>query len=299
MIKIDKNQELSGITTAVTIGKFDGLHKGHFKIINELKKASAGNKCLLVSFTNHPGKLLDAGFSGVLIGEEEKTKILEDAGLDLYCEMEFNEALRDTSAEDFFNEYILGKWHARLLVVGDDFRFGRGRLGDTAFLEKKCGEAGISLIVVPRMTYKDDAISSSRIKNALKNGEMEDVSFMLGRDYTFSGTVCEGNKLGRSLGFPTANIYPDAEKVLPRFGVYLSETVYEGRTYRSISNIGVKPTVDSDGRVIAETFLFDFDGDLYGKELSVSFKKFVRDEKKFKNVSELKAQIESDKNTKM
>ena len=296
MLIINRETELKNITTVATIGKFDGLHRGHFKIIREvLKEAENGHMRLMASFTNHPGSILSTDFKGVLLSESEKTHILENEGIDFYCELMFDEKLKNTSAEEFFEDFIVNKWHAKVLVVGDDFHFGKNRAGNIGFLTKQCAEKGIKLVVVPREEYLGEPISSSRIKKAMDDGEMEAVTEMLGHNYTIRGIVEKGNQLGRTMGFPTINLYPSNAKYLPRFGVYHSLVEVDGKDYRAITNVGVKPTVTNEQKTVVESHLLDFDGDLYDTFREVRLLRFTRPEVRFNSLEELKEQLAKDK----
>ena len=293
MLIIDGEKILNEGNTVVTIGKFDGLHRGHMEIIDKMLENKGTG--LVVSFVNHPSKLLTSSFSGNLISETEKIELLMEKSIDNYCPLIFDEKLRDTEAEDFFYGYIIGKWHCSCLVVGDDFCFGKGRKGNTEFLSEYCEKEGIRLIVVPRREYLGEPISSSRIRTALAEGRIEEANEMLGRDYSIKGLVARGNMLGRSIGFPTLNIYPPASKFLPKFGVYGSSCILNGRRYRSISNIGIKPTIEGKRNPLVETNLYDFDEDVYDSFAEIRLESFLRPEKRFENLDELKKQIEKDK----
>ena len=298
MLIIDQKTEVNAARTVLTIGKFDGLHIGHMKIIKKVLDISIDSDYalskLVVSFVNHPDELLKDNFKGNLMSETEKTSLLMKNNIDYYCPLVFDSTMRDTEAEVFFNEYIVGKWHARALVVGDDFCFGKGRKGNIAFLEETCKKAGIDLYVVQRETYLGEPVSSSRIRAALEEGLVFEASVMLGRKVMIKGIVEKGNQLGRTIGFPTINVSVAKNKFLPRFGVYGGHVIINGEKYRAISNIGVKPTVGSN-KVIAEANIYDFDEDVYDCFASIALESFIRPELHFNDLDELKKQIEIDK----
>ncbi|MBQ8281380.1 MAG: bifunctional riboflavin kinase/FAD synthetase [Lachnospiraceae bacterium] len=284
------------IYTVVTVGKFDGIHTGHMKIFDRvMSEKESKYSALAVSFINHPSGVLGNKQVENLLTEEEKVSRLEDIGFELYCQLVFDNEFKNTTAEDFFNKLVVEKWNAKVLVVGDDFCFGKDRQGTTRLLEKMCFDAGVKLIIVDRLKYNNEPVSSSRIKKCLKDGNISEANEMLGYTYTFTGKVESGNKIGRTIGFPTANIYPTDEKCIPEYGVYGSFVEIDGRKYKGITNIGVKPTVSENNKVGVETHIIDFDDDLYGKNIKISLKKFIRGEKRFNSLDELKEQIKSDK----
>ncbi len=286
----------------VTIGKFDGLHLGHKKIIDEVMKnrsseLGSNQSTVVASFVDHPDTLLKKDYVGTLLDRSQKINKLENLGVDYYCELPFDKKMMNTEAEDFFEEFIVSKWKTGILVVGDDFTIGRNRRGDISLLNKLCCLHNIKMIVVPRLEYKGAPVSSSRIKNELIEGNVREAEYMLGYEYSFEGIVIEGNHLGRTIGLPTVNIKPEDGVLLPKFGVYGSLLDIFGITYKGITNIGVKPTVEEKKIPLVETNIINFDGNLYGETLKVRLKTFVRPEMKFNGLDELKNQIETDKNS--
>lgn len=282
--------------TVLSIGKFDGVHRGHRRIFEHVMDGKDSlSDSLAVSFINPPALLTGKPSGGLLLTEQEKIRRLEAEGFDYYCGLPFDAELMNTEAEVFFRNFIVKKWNAGKIVVGDDFCFGKGRGGNIAVLEKLCLEAGIRLVVVDRLSFNGEPVSSSRIKKCLKEGLLEEANEMLGYPYSFEGKVVPGNRLGRTINIPTVNILPDKSRCIPLFGVYGSYTEIDGRTYKGITNIGVKPTVTDENKVVIETNLIDFSGDLYGKTLTVQLAKFIRNEIKFGSLEKLKEQINSDK----
>ena len=301
MIILDKDSKIENRKSIVTIGKFDGLHLGHIKIIDqvisvaeEYAREEAGIVKTVVSFVNHPAKLLLPDFKGVLMSETEKTELLYGLGIDYYCALVFDESLRDTKASDFFEEYIVGRWKACSLVVGDDFCFGKGRKGNIPFLQEKCKEKGIGLYIVSRKQYEGEAISSSRIRKCLSDGDITAANKMSGHPYTIKGMVVKGAQIGRTLGFPTLNIYPDTGKFLPKFGVYAASVTVDGKMYKAVANLGIKPTLNNVDRPLLETHLLGFEGDLYDRFMEVRLESFIRPEQRFESLEALKMQMNND-----
>lgn len=289
----DRNEK-----TVVTVGKFDGLHIGHRRIFELLKKEKEEKKLisLAVSFVNSPQSFISAENSkGQLLTETGKEERLSAFGTDYYCGLTFDRKLMNTSAEDFFSRYIVKKWNAEALIVGDDFRFGKDRSGDAALLEKLCSAAKIRLTVVPRVHFGSEPISSTRIKESLLKGDIENANAMLGYAYFFEGEVKSGNRIGRTIGFPTVNLLPEVGRCVPAYGVYGSYVKIGEEIFSGVTNIGVKPTVSDKPEPVIETNIIDFDSDLYGDTVKVSLIKFIRPEIKFSSMEMLKNQIESDK----
>lgn len=281
--------------TVVAIGKFDGLHKGHRTLINKMTQMKAeGLSSVLFSFKKAPNEVLGNSEAEYILTNEEKLRFLENIGVDYYIEYPCNEGVLSTRAEDFLEKIIIGRLGAKKIVCGTDFHFGYKRQGDTELLKKMQDKYGYELVVIDKLKYKNSDISSSRIRETVVAGDIEQVNLMLGYPYTIIGEVVEGNKLGRELGFPTANIKPDDRKILPPYGVYYTKVIVEGKEYKGITNIGKKPTVSGENSIGVETYLLDYSGDLYEKILEIRFYKYKRPERKFSDVEELKAQVVSD-----
>lgn len=292
---IDKGYYIQGTKSIVTIGKFDGLHTGHetiFDKVMSMKKDTLNT--IVVSFENHPDKLL-TGNAKLLLSDDDKRERLESIGFDYFCRLAFDDELMNTEAEEFFRSYIVCRWNASILVVGDDFCFGKNRKGDLKLLKCMCRDNGIELIVVERKLYEEIPVSSSRIKDMLIKGRLKAAEKMLGYKYFFKGEIVSGNRIGNTIGFPTINILPDVNCLIPKLGVYATEVTIDGMTYKGITNIGVKPTVGEDEALTIETNILDFNKDVYGHQAKVSLISFLREEKKFSSLNELKKQIENDK----
>lgn len=276
----------------MALGLFDGVHLGHQQV---LQRALAGRAQGLVpavfTFESASG-LVDTKEGGLIYSEEYKEYILEKMGVELLLAVPFA-AVRDLSPEEFVEKVLQGTLHAGQVVCGYDFRFGRGAGGDTVLLRQLCKRRGIGVQVVPALAVDGAPVSSTRIRALLQQGEIEQANALCGRPYGIYGTVLSGNRLGRVMGFPTINQRLQPGRTLPRFGVYRSETMVDGTAYRSVTNIGVKPTVGSDVP-LAETYILGFSGDLYGQRILVRLIRFVRPEQKFDGVEALRAQLEKD-----
>ncbi len=294
---IKDDYSLNGKNT-VTLGKFDGLHRGHGEIFEtacKLKKQ--GFQFVAASFSTHPDMLTKDEFEGVLLSKEEKIEHIRKMGADYYCVIPFDKKMMNTEAEDFFKEFIVRRWSASNLIVGDDFNIGRNRRGNIDLISSLCRDNGIRLYVIHRMFYENEPISSSKIKSCLKNGEIAKANDMLGYEYSFKGIIVHGNSIGNKIGFPTINILPEEDRYMPEYGVYKTNVILEGKKYKGITNIGVKPTIDGERKPLIETNILGFDSDVYGKFAEVRLISFVRSERKFQSIDDLKKQIESDKNS--
>ena len=283
----------------LAIGNFDGLHKGHLKIINKLKETSLKNNLhsAVMSFNPHPriffNQIVDP-FN--IYTHEDKLKFLKDLGLDLFIEFSFNNNLSKLSADEFIIEILINKLQIKYLVIGTDFKFGKDRKGDFKTLNKYVLKKNfkIHLINPVMLNDKTDKHSSSIIRTHISNGNMEEVRNVLGRPWHMRGIVIEGDRRARQINFPTANIIP-AKHILPKKGVYCVEVVFEDKKYKGVANFGLRPTVNGNN-LLLETHMFNFNKEIYGKELTVEFLTFIRTEQKFNNFEELTEQINKDIN---
>lgn len=284
--------------SVVSIGNFDGVHLGHQKL---LRRAVQEGKALglpitVFTFYPHPVAVLHPERRiQRLFDQRDQREQLGQLGISHLVEQEFTRNFAKLSASDFVQFYLMDKLKVKTLVVGYDFSFGSNRQGDIPFLEKICQEKGIKLVVVSAHEEDHLVVSSSKIREALKAGQLDKAYAFLGRNYYLRGMVHHGDARGRTIGVPTANVTPTVDFVLRR-GVYITQTHYRNRTFPSITNIGFNPTFhgDADPPVKTETHLFDFDEDIYGQEIQVDLLQFLRDEKKFASVQELLTQIHSD-----
>ncbi len=272
--------------TAICIGKFDGLHQGHQVLLDAIKKSSCKTKVLFTFDFDSLEQIYDAN---------EKQYIAEELGIDVFISREFDHSLRHMSPKDFLEKILVEQCGAKLICVGDDFRFGYERKGDIHFLKQYQDTYNYDLMVFKKKSEDGSCISSTRIRKELRQGTIQKVNEWLGRPYIICGNVVHGNQLGHTLGMPTANLIPAQHKVLPRFGVYASKTKVNGQWYTSVTNLGIKPTIPGETVVGAETYIFDFNEDIYGKEICVELHGFIRGEKKFSDLEQLKQQMEKDK----
>lgn len=285
----EKSERLPG-ETAVTIGKFDGVHIGHRRLFDAvLAEKKNGYLACVLSFRAKPeeGK-------NVIYTKEEQRLLCADLGIDVLAEYTLDEALRSLSAEQFVAEVLCKELNAKVIVTGEDFRFGKGRLGDTALLRNLGNVYGYRSISVPKVENDGLRISSTKIRELLSAGAMEEANTFLGHPYFIYAEVVHGRQLGRALGFPTINMLPPAEKLLPAYGVYVTQTKIEEVWYSGITNIGLRPTVDSGNRVSVEMHLAGYKGNLYGKTLETRFLKYLRPEQKFESTEALKQAIQKD-----
>lgn len=282
--------------SAVTLGKFDGVHMGHQKLIAIVKEKAKENHLLSAAYTfdRIPLSICPQKHQHFITTNSERRVIMEQLGLDVEIEYPFTEELMRTEPEDFIQHMIIEQLKAKVVVVGTDYRFGRERLGDAAMLVEKGPQYGFETIVVEKEKYQDREISSTYIREELRAGHMETANVLLGRPYSLYGIVCRGNQLGRQLELPTMNIYPPESKLLPPKGVYASVTVMDGQKYYGVTNLGTKPTVSDNPGIGVETNLFDYEGDAYGKQIEVQLLHFLRQEMRFDSVEALKKQMESD-----
>ena len=277
--------------TAVTLGKFDGVHAGHQKLLRHIQSRRSCHE-QSVAF------VLNARNDSLLMTEEEQRRFLEQLGIDCMVRCPFIPEISGMSPSVFIDEVLLKRLHARSVTVGTDFRFGYKRAGDAAFLKSYGKAHGIEVTIMDKEMYQGREISSTYVREALSRGDMELAAQLLNRPYSVCGTVIHGRALGRRLGMPTANLIPEGSKLLPPDGVYFSRTAFRPgeETIPGITNIGYKPTVGGNFRGV-ETYLFDTDRDLYGEQAEVSLLHFKRKEKKYDSVAALKQQIDTDIST--
>ncbi|MEP7165809.1 MAG: bifunctional riboflavin kinase/FAD synthetase [Ferruginibacter sp.] len=285
----------------ITIGTFDGVHLGHLQIIRQLIKEADAIKGVpvLITFYPHPKQVVSSVQKPIFIlnTPEEKYGLLQHAGIRNIVVVPFTTAFADQPAGNYIKDFLVGKFHPHTIIIGYDHRFGKDRSGDYHLLEDEAVKFDYKVKEIPEHVLQDVTISSTKIREALLSGDIGTANEFLGYDYFFSGMVIEGNKLGRTIGFPTANLQiTDTQKLIPVNGVYAVNVTVEGLpgSYKGMMNIGVRPTVDGSNRVI-EVNIFDFDEMIYGKPVKVSLKKRLRDEVKFKGLDALKEQLAKDK----
>ena len=290
---------LTNEKTAVTVGKFDGLHTGHELLIDHIvKKRSEGYLAAAVTFDRPVGNVIFGKKEKVLMTLYEKRALLEHQGVDILVELPFHEQIRKLSPEAFIHN-LTQQLHMKYMIVGKDFTFGHKGRGDVCLLRTLAAQEGFALDVIDKIKSDDRDISSTFIREEIAAGHIEHANALLGYSYYIIGRISHGNQIGsRKIGRPTINIIPPEDKLMPPNGVYVTEAVLLGRTYHGVTNVGLRPTVEeAEKRLGVETHILDFDRDVYDKEAKIVFKSFIRPERKFEDFATLKAQIEQDVRT--
>jgi riboflavin kinase/FMN adenylyltransferase len=291
----------------ITIGTFDGVHMGHRQVIEKLKAEAEAVKgeTVIITFHPHPRKIVSSTILGIrLINTlDEKLELLKGLEIDHVVVVPFTEAFANQPAEEYIQNFLIDKFHPYTIIIGYDHRFGRDRLGDYRLLEKKAPEYNYHLKEIPKHILENISISSTNIREAILHNDVETANKLLGYEFFFSGVVVHGDKLGRKLGYPTANLkMQDEEKIVPGNGIYAvyaelisnSTLSAPGALTKGMMSIGFRPTVDGKKRVI-EVNLFDFNKEIYDQRLRVYVKKYLREEVKFDNLEDLVKQIDMDK----
>ena len=285
----------------VTIGTFDGVHTGHKSILEQLKREAAriGGETVIITFHPHPRKVIVSGQPAIhLINTiDEKIELLEKNGIDHLVVVPFTDDFSQQSPEEYIEKFLVEKFHPHTVIIGYDHRFGKNRLGDYKLLEEYSARLGFNLMEIPAHVINDNTVSSTRIREAVLHGNTDAANTLLGYDFFFEGTVVDGNKLGRTLGYPTANLrIENAEKLVPGNGIYAVELEIKGRPGRlkGMMSIGIRPTIGGTDRVI-EVNIFDFNEDIYGATVRVYIRKYLRSEVKFNGLDALVEQLGKDK----
>ncbi len=285
----------------ITIGTFDGVHQGHRQVIQSLKEEAKqiDGESVIITFHPHPRKVVSSAILGIrLINTlREKIELLRNENIDHLVVVPFTDAFANQTAEEYIQNFLVNKFHPHTIIIGYDHKFGRERIGDYLLLEKQSAVFGFQLKEIPKHVLNDIAISSTKIREAIIHSHIETANDLLGYDYFFEGEVIHGNKLGRKLGYPTANLkILDEEKLIPGDGIY---AVYcqlpdDDHKRKGMMSIGFRPTVDGKKRV-AEVYIMDFDKEIYGQIVKVYVKQFLRPEIKFDNLEDLVKQMDQDK----
>jgi riboflavin kinase / FMN adenylyltransferase len=283
----------------LTIGTFDGVHTGHLQIINQLKKEASdiGGTPVLITFYPHPKQIIQ-GFDKplfILNEQSEKFELLNKHGIENIVVVPFNKAFAALSADEYIQNFLVKKFHPKIIITGYDHRFGSNRTGDYLLLEEYASRYNYSLKEIPKHVLQNAGVSSTKIREALLRGDIDTAEKYLGYQYFFTGTVVQGNKLGRTIGYPTANLKIENEhKLIPANAVYAVDILYAGRKLKGMMNIGLRPTVNGNTRTI-EVNIFNFDEDIYGEKLKIIIKRKLREEIKFSDLDALKLQLAQDK----
>jgi riboflavin kinase/FMN adenylyltransferase len=286
----------------LTIGTFDGVHLGHQKIIDRLNHEAQliGGESVLFTFYPHPRMVIYPETHGLklLQTQEEKLAKLADKGLQNSIVYPFDFDFSRLSAVEFVRDFLVNKLHVKKLVIGYDHQFGRNREGTIEFLKNICEVYEFEVIEIPAKEIDEVNVSSTKIRDALLNGEVSKAADFLGESYTLNGKVVSGDQIGRTIGFPTANLeIVDSTKLIPANGVYAVTCVVDGEKVQGMMNIGFRPTVSNEFKQKLEVYLLDFSHDIYGHKMEVRFVSRIRDERKFSGVEELKEQLKSDEVT--
>lgn len=280
---------------AVTIGNFDGVHRGHQALIANVisEKNKIGGTACVITFYPHPLTVINPYVKIEQITPiHDKLKILEELGVDITILVKFDDNFSNISAEDFVRRIIWEKLSTQIVIVGYDFSFGRNKEGDRDFFKKMGRELGFEVKIIEPVIDSDMIISSTRIRSFLKEGKIKEAEKFLGRPYVLKGMVTKGKKIGRLIGFPTANLLI-IDYLIPRHGVYAAYAYFDDKRYKAVLNIGPAVTFNID-QVSFEVHILDFNSDIYGKEISVEFVERIRGVEKFKDVEMLKEQIKRD-----
>ncbi len=296
-----KYSDFKGLKPVVTIGMFDGVHKGHRTLLEAVasKANETGGEAIAITFEPHPRIILSKKDNGLnfLTSFDEKINLLEDAGIEHLIVIEFTKELSRMSADDFVKEILVDGIGISHLIIGFDHSFGYGAEGSGETITECALKYGFTVDRIEAFVFNGSVVSSTIIRKMISSGDLEGANSMLGYDYFLKGSVIEGEKLGRSMGYPTANLKPDYPyKLIPRDGVYAAEVLVNGELHKSMLYIGRRPTIEKGlGERTIEANIFDFEEDLYGGSITIFFRYRLRDDIKFDNRELLRKQIEKDK----
>lgn len=283
----------------VTIGTFDGVHLGHQAILKDMVKTAReiGGETVVITFYPHPRQVLniDSSHLRFISTQEDKIKRLEDLGVDNLIVVDFTKEFSRTSSENFIRDYVIEKIAPVKIVIGYDHHFGKNRMGDFTLLYELSRQYRFKIQRVQAQDVENVTVSSTKIRLSLQQGDVEHANLLLGYQYSYSGNVISGRKIGRGIGYPTANLDVKREyRLIETPGVYATYVDFEGKEYKSMTYIGKRPTIDDSLEDTIEVYLMDFDGDLYGKEVKVRFVKRMRGEMKFDSLDMLRQQLVAD-----
>lgn len=276
---------------------FDGVHLGHKSIIDALIKTGSENnlETAVLTFWPHPRFIFNPNEDLKLLNTvEEKKFLMEKYGIDHLFLKEFDEEFRNLTGEEFVRQILVEKLHVKYLIIGYDHSFGKNKSGNFELLQKLSAELGFEVEQMEAINIHENNISSTKIRNALLAGDIKKANEMLGYSYSVSGSVVHGKKIGRTIGYPTANIETDSIKLLPKKGAYIVEVLLKGRSYKGMLSIGTNPTVNGE-KLTVEVYILDFNEDIYGENLTVSFRDFLHDEIKFEGLEKLIERLDEDK----
>lgn len=290
--------------TVAAIGKFDGFHRGHQKLLGQLEqRREKGLKSVVFTFVPSPAAFFSREPVKELSTLEEKRRVFENAGVDYLIEYPFYQEIADMAPETYIKEVLVDRIHAKCVVAGEDVSYGRHGAGDYRLLQRMASGYGYEVILIDKVLYEGKEVSSTYVREEVGKGNMELAAKLLGMPYHVGGKIIHGRKLGRTIGMPTVNQQPSPDKLLPPNGVYYSYVYlhsrtggmsYDGKRFPAITNIGTKPTVDNRSVMGVESYIYDFDGDVYGEDMEVCLLKHKRPEMRFDGVDALKAQMAAD-----
>ena len=296
---IDLNNYEHNYNTAVALGNFDGIHKGHQYLINDtIKKANGRNlKPSILLFKNHTKTIVNNKGSNIniLTSNEQKIKILKKMGIELIYTMVFNEDIMKLSGEEFVEQMLVNKLNAKLVTIGFDYRFGYKASGDSNYLKELGNKYDFETNIIMPVYINGEVVSSTKIRNLIKLGNIKKANEFLGRPYSFVGNVVKGNQRGSKMGYPTANVNLFYNYIIPKTGVYETITIIENKEFISLTNIGYNPTFNGE-KLKIENHILNFDKNIYGKTIEIKFIDFIREDIKFSTVKELINQIQQDVN---
>jgi len=285
----------------ITIGTFDGVHSGHKEVLHALKRTAAivDGETVLITFDPHPRKIVSSAILGIRLLNtlEERKQLLAKEGIDHLVVVPFTEKFANLTATEYIEDFLVAYFKPHTIIIGHDHQFGRNRQGDYALLHAKAAQFAYALKEIPRKLVEDITISSTKIREHLSRAAIAEANKLLGYPFFFSGTVVHGNKIGRTLGYPTANLkIEDPEKIIPGNGIYavFAKPAGAPHLYKGMMSIGFRPTVDGKSRVI-EVNIFDFDQEIYGEVLEVHMVAYLREEKKYESLASLIEQLGKDK----
>ncbi|MGA1846182.1 bifunctional riboflavin kinase/FAD synthetase [Deferribacter abyssi] len=290
----DLSKWINRAPTVVTIGNFDGVHLGHQTIVNKVKELSReyNLKSGVITFNPHPIKFFNNDIK-LIMTERKKKKIFEELEIDYFFNLEFNESIANMNPEIFVRELLVKTLKAKFIVIGYDYRFGKKKKGDFELLKLLEPRYGYTAFKIPPVKVGDLIVSSTNIRKLLTEGNVDFANRMLGRAFSLEGEVVKGDGYGKLLGYPTANLKVHNE-LIPAYGIYATKTLIDGKYYKSVTNIGIRPTIVNREEIRVETHIFDFDKEIYGKFIEVEFYRYLRKEKKFNKITDLISQIEKD-----
>ena len=295
MKRVIYSKELKLTNTCIAIGKFDGIHKGHSIIIDWLKNSKdKGYTSVIITFQKVDKGIFNVDNHKFILTDEEKYKIYEEKGIDYVIECPITEELISTDKEDFLREILIEQFGMKQIVCGSDFRFGYKREGDVNYLLEEADRYGYLVKVFDKLQENSAIISSTRIRHLIEEGNVEEANKLLNHPYRIKGKVIHGNEIGRTLNYPTANVVSEVDKILPAKGVYFTKTYYNGKLYDSITNVGNRPTVVDDNKIVIETHILDFEGEIYDEYIEILFYMYHRKEQKFSSCTELAENLKKD-----